>query len=339
MSSQPVLDALNVVEGEGGQCPQTRERPTPERNRTSDRSRRDRGFLDRRQLVPTAPWWVFNRCAQAAYPVARYCRGSLTNRDARSKAALVGIPISATSSPMGRASAEEDLLDNAVWHALHGPLSRFASSDSTADFVRFDREIGFFGAVDQFHEATWTRIAEVVGSDGFCMLVRDLIPSPPPGWEEVFQGQCWQMVAGEIDKPRGLEVLPLGPDDGPEMLALVELTEPAPFVLRTPELGRFVGIRRGNQLVAMAGERLRVPGFVEISAVCTHPDVRGEGLASELTLNVAHSIRAGGDEACLHVLDDNHNAYRLYQKLGFVVRRKVDVLFARWHGPDWRPSD
>jgi predicted GNAT family acetyltransferase len=154
-----------------------------------------------------------------------------------------------------------------------------------------------------------------------------------------FQEQCWQMVAGELAKPSDLDVVRLGRDDTAEMLALAELTEPGPFFSRTPELGRYVGIRRGGRLLAMAGERFRVPGYVEVSAVCTHPDARGEGLAAELTLNVAYEIRAGGDEAFLHVLETNHNAIRLYERLGFFVRRKVDVVFAQWHGPDWVPSD
>jgi ribosomal protein S18 acetylase RimI-like enzyme len=87
----------------------------------------------------------------------------------------------------------------------------------------------------------------------------------------------------------------------------------------------------------MAGERFRAPGFVEVSAVCTHPDARGEGLAAALTLDVAHSIRRGGDEAFLHVVEENESAIRLYRKLGFEVRRKVRVVFAQWHGKDWRP--
>ena len=142
------------------------------------------------------------------------------------------------------------------------------------------------------------------------------------------------MVADRLPEPSGLEVVRLGPEDRTEMLALAELTEPGPFLLRTPELGRYVGLRREGRLLAMAGERFRLPGYVEISAVCTHPDARGEGLAGELTLNVAHAIRAGGDEAFLHVLESNENATRLYQKLGFVIRRTVDVVFAQWHGPD-----
>ena len=240
---------------------------------------------------------------------------------------------------MAKASSEEHVLDNPVWHALHGPLSRFAAPHSTADLVHFDPEVSIFSAVDQIHGETWMRIAELVNLGGVCGLFRDAISAPPPGWEEHFRGQCWQMVAGELARPSGLEVVRLGRDEGPEMLALAKLTEPAPFFLRTPELGRYVGIRRDSRLLAMAGERFRVPGYVEVSAVCTHPDARGEGLATELTLNVAYSIRDGGNEAFLHVLETNDNAIRLYQKLGFVVRRKVDVVFAQWHGPNWQPSD
>jgi predicted GNAT family acetyltransferase len=236
-------------------------------------------------------------------------------------------------------SRAEHPLDNPVWHALRGPLSRFGAPHSTDDLVHFDSEVSVFSGVDRIDEAMWKRISDLVGLAGFCGLFRDEVPTPPEGWEEHFRGHCWQMVAEEIPAPSGLDVVRLGADDASDILALAELTEPGPFLARTFELGRYIGLRRGGRLLAMAGERFRLPGFVEISAVCTHPDVRGEGLARELTLDVAQSIREGGDEAFLHVLEDNENAIRLYQKLGFVIRRKVDVVFAQWHGADWRPSD
>ena len=223
-------------------------------------------------------------------------------------------------------------LDNPVWHALNGPLSRFAARHSTPDLVHFDPEVSIFSGVDRIDEAMWQRIGELVGIDGHCGLFRDVVASPPDGWQELYRGPCLQMVASRLPAPSGLEVVPLGPKDGADMLALTELTEPGPFLPRTFELGRYVGLRREGRLVAMAGERFRVPGYVEISAVCTHPDVRGQGLAAELTLNVAHAIRARGDEAFLHVLESNENAISLYQKLGFVIRRKIDVVFAQWHG-------
>jgi len=235
--------------------------------------------------------------------------------------------------------SNDSVLDNPVWHALKGPLSRFASSRSAEDVVHFDPEVGLFSAVDQIDETIWNRIAHLSGLEGQCGLFRDVIPHPPPGWEVHFQESCWQMVAGEVSNPSGIDIAQLGAADAPEMLALAELTEPGPFFIRTHELGRYVGVRRDGRLVAMAGERFRVPGFVEVSAVCTHPDARGEGLAAELTLDVVRAIRAGGDQAFLHVLESNENALRLYEKLGFSIRRKVDVVFAQWHGSDWRISD
>ena len=245
---------------------------------------------------------------------------------------------------MAKGSRDEHLLDNPVWHSLNGPLSGFAaspvsphpSSRETRELIQFDSSVNVFSAVDEIHEKKWIRIAALVGVEGACALFRDVIPAAPQGWEEHFRGTCLQMIAGDIPEPSGVEVVRLGADDAGDMLDLAELTEPGPFMSRTVELGRYVGVRRAGRLLAMAGERFRLPSFVEISAVCTHPDVRGEGLAGELTLNVAHSIRRGGDEAFLHVLETNENAVRLYQKLGFVVRRKVDVVFAQWHGPQWR---
>jgi predicted GNAT family acetyltransferase len=248
---------------------------------------------------------------------------------------------------MAKGSRDEHLLDNPVWHSLHGPLSGFVAPSSTADpnagmkrdLIQFDPSVNIFSAVDEIDDTKWNRIAELVGVEGFCALFRDVIPASPAGWEEHFRGTCLQMVAEDLPGSSGLAVVRLGTGDAADMLALTELTEPGPFMSRTVELGRYVGIRRDGRLIAMAGERFRLPGFVEISAVCTHPDVRGEGLAGELTLNVAQSIRAGGDEAFLHVLETNENAARLYQKLGFVVRRSVDVVFAQWHGPDWQPTE
>jgi predicted GNAT family acetyltransferase len=239
---------------------------------------------------------------------------------------------------MAEGASEAHILDNPVWHALRGPLSRFAASHMGPELIRFSLNFGIFSAVDQINPEMWTRIAELVGVKGVCVLFRDAVVPPPSGWEEEFRGPCLQMIAEDIAEPSGLEIVQLGPEDAPEMLALATLTEPGPFFLRTPELGRYVGFRRDGQLVAMAGERFRLPGYVEISAVCTHPDARGEGLGGELTLDVAHSIRARGDQAFLHVVETNENAVRLYQKLGFVVRRKVDVVAAQWHGPDWKPE-
>ena len=234
--------------------------------------------------------------------------------------------------------ADDRLLDNVVWHALRGPLARFARPSEDPAVVRFDPDVNLFGGVDRVDDAAWRRIERAVGPEGDCALFRDEVGAVPAGWETHFRGVCVQMVAGTLPEKRAdaARFERLTQKDVPDMLALTELTEPGPFFPRTYELGRYVGLRQEGRLVAMAGERFRVPGFVEVSAVCTHPDVRGQGLGSALTLDVAESIRAGGDEAFLHVLDTNEDAIRVYHKLGFEPRRKTEVVFAQWHGADWR---
>ena len=115
------------------------------------------------------------------------------------------------------------------------------------------------------------------------------------------------------------------------MLALVELTRPGPFAVRTVDLGGYVGVFDGDRLVAMAGQRLAPPGFREISAVCTHPDFRGRGLAAGLTALVARGILERGERPFLHHASDNDPARRVYETLGFQFRRQV--VFAALGAP------
>src|SRR5439155_9102143 len=98
-------------------------------------------------------------------------------------------------------------------------------------------------------------------------------------------------------------------------------TEPGPFLARTVELGDYLGIRHDRKLVAMAGERFRVDGWTEISAVCTHPQYRGRGLASQLIGALAAGIERRSERVFLHVLSNNTGAIRLYEELGFRVRQ------------------
>lgn len=112
------------------------------------------------------------------------------------------------------------------------------------------------------------------------------------------------------------------------MLDLVARTRPGPFLPRTIELGTYLGIRREGALVAMAGERLHPPGWSEISAVCTDESVRGQGLATRLLLAVSHEIRERGETPFLHAAADNIHAVRLYESLGFRLRRRTAFLAA-----------
>jgi predicted GNAT family acetyltransferase len=171
----------------------------------------------------------------------------------------------------------------------------------------------------------------VVGPSGIAVLFRAEIPQLPQAWTRLDGGRGHQMVLRElaaVDVPTSRD---LGPADVGEMLALVELTQPGPFAVRTVELGGYVGVFDGDQLVAMAGQRLAPPGFREVSAVCTHPDFRGRGLAAGLTALVARRILDRGERPFLHHASDNDAARRVYEAIGFEFRRQV--VFAALGGP------
>jgi predicted GNAT family acetyltransferase len=113
------------------------------------------------------------------------------------------------------------------------------------------------------------------------------------------------------------------------MIELTALTKPGPFGKRTHELGTYLGIRRDGKLVAMAGERLKVPGHTEVSAVCTHPDHTGHGYARILMSEVMRRIRVRGERPFLHVREDNVRAIALYERLGFEARVKLHLAVLR----------
>ncbi|MFH7594680.1 GNAT family N-acetyltransferase [Streptomyces racemochromogenes] len=211
-------------------------------------------------------------------------------------------------------------LDNPVWAALTGPHRAFAEY-SGSGAARYLPAANPFAAVsDPADPAAWADLAALVGPGREVWLTG--LPTPPAGWETVRCIPGVQLDGRAVRGEASAEAVRLGPDDVAEMTALVELTEPGPFLPRTVELGTYLGIRREGRLVAMAGERMRPPGWTEISAVCTHPDHRGQGLAAVLVRAVAAGIRARGDVPFLHAAADNTNAIRLYESMGFTLRRE-----------------
>ena len=132
-----------------------------------------------------------------------------------------------------------------------------------------------------------------------------------------------QLVDVSLVKEPDPEAIRLTAADVPEILDLVDRTQPGPFRPRTIELGTYLGIRRNGALVAMAGERLHPPGWTEISAVCTDPAYRGQGLATRLVSAVGAGIADRGDRVLLHAAARNVTAIRLYLAIGFQLRRRT----------------
>jgi ribosomal protein S18 acetylase RimI-like enzyme len=212
------------------------------------------------------------------------------------------------------------VLDNVTWAALTGPQKRFGEFHGRA--ARFQPDVSPFTAMDDPTDPdAWRDLVALAGPGRLFVAGPRVVP--PPGWERVGGLAGVQMAdagaAGEDDP----EAVPLGTDDVPEVLDLVRRTQPGPFEARTIELGTYLGIRDGGRLVAMAGERLKVPGWTEVSAVCTDPAFRGHGLAARLVRAVVAGIRARDERPYLHAAGTNTNAIRLYERLGFAVRTPV----------------
>jgi len=232
--------------------------------------------------------------------------------------------------------ADETLLDNPIWNALLTDHRSLAVGDGEAR--RYPSEIGPLSGMSRQSTAGYRSLHNLTGSGGVLGLFFQEPPSPPEGWTLVRGGLLHQMIwrglnAGEIEGPKPEAMLRrLSADNVPEMLALADLTEPGPFRNRTIELGHYYGILEARGLVAMAGERMSLPGFTEVSAVCTHPGARGRGYARTLMLRVMRHIRRRGRTPFLHVLADNHSANRLYESLGFTVRRSFQLAVLKNDG-------
>jgi predicted GNAT family acetyltransferase len=216
-------------------------------------------------------------------------------------------------------------LDRPVWATLIGAHGHLA--EGTALARRYASDVNLFADTRDDSQHAMAALAALVQPGQTIARLQVGAIAVPPALRVAKQAPGVQMVAtrdlqGEADTT---EVVPLGDADAPDMLALAQLTEPGPFLARTHTMGGFVGIRRGGRLLAMAGERLRPPGHVEISGVCTHPDARGQGLARRLSAVVAARIQAQGDQPFLHAWQSNTAAIALYESLGFRLRTGVQV--------------
>ncbi len=230
-----------------------------------------------------------------------------------------------------------DPLDNPVRAALLGAHHRYAVRDGRA--LAYRPGYSPFAALpDEPAEEDWAALARLVGAHGVAVLFGG---TTPVGWTEQRRFDALQMVTrgprvpvdptpidpSPID-PTPVDPTPvdLGPDDLNAVLGLVARTEPGPFLGRTLELGHYLGLRCDGRLVAMAGERMRFAGWTEVSAVCTDPAVRGRGFAGRLVRAVVAGAATRGDAVFLHVLASNVGAVRLYESLGFVVRKQLVIV-------------
>jgi ribosomal protein S18 acetylase RimI-like enzyme len=218
------------------------------------------------------------------------------------------------------------VLEKPIWSALETRQAPFCSGEGIAR--RFPVDVSPFVAA---RNGSAEAVAALVGliPDGDDVSFLEAAPPKAPAGVAGTEVMCFQMTVTKFARvARDVGAQALGEADAADMLELALLTRPGPFRKRTHTLGRFIGVREGGKLIAMAGERLCVPGYREISAVCTHPDWQGRGLGGALLQQVGERMLREGDTPFLHTYTHNAPAVALYTKLGFGLRS--EIVHAVW---------
>ena len=223
-------------------------------------------------------------------------------------------------------------LDNVIWNALSTRQTHLAESFGQAR--RFIPAVTSLGGLPANTPEAYESLVGLLSTGDDVRLVLDQPYQERPGLNLIASAPLLQMVCENGGLPGSqagsdAEFVELGAGDSPAMVELAELTKPGPFDKRTYEFGTFLGIRPDGRLAAMAGERLKVPGYTEVSAVCTHPEHTGRGYARVLMTEVMRRIRSRGEVPFLHVREDNTRAIELYQRLGFRVRQRSQLAVVR----------
>lgn len=225
-------------------------------------------------------------------------------------------------------------LDHPIWWALTSRQRQLAIGDDVAR--RFPADVSPLAACIDDAPASVRALRDLIPENGNISIMQRAPPEPVEGVVVAFSGEGVQMVAdGFKGAPMDGRMDELGEQDADEMLELATLTRPGPFVARTNQMGRFIGIRDQGRLVAMAGERMQLDGFSEISAVCTHPDYRGRGYGGALLAAVGARLLSEGITPFLHAYASNTGAIALYRRMGFTHRCNVrHEIWERRGGPD-----
>ena len=221
----------------------------------------------------------------------------------------------------------QDLLDNPAWAALTTVQSDFAQGTALAK--RYRPGILPFAALAPEGTAADADPLMAAG-ESFYLIGR--LPTLPAHWILESELPCAQMFApantGALP-PMHETIVPLEEADKAEMFGLINRVQPGYYLPDTRQLGEYLGIRHEGRLVAMAGERMRLTGFSELSAICTLPEYTGLGYAQRLTTELIRRQTAAGVVSFLHVARSNQRALRLYEHLGFRHRRDISFFRVR----------
>src|SRR6195952_242736 len=215
-------------------------------------------------------------------------------------------------------------LDHPIWTALTTRHQALAEGGDHAR--RYPTAITPFADMAEISPRGFASLgAMMLGSEIAVLFTPDPVTAPAE-FKVLLAETGEQMTGMPAEVPAGnVELVTLSAADVPDMMALTALTKPGPFSARTHELGTFLGIRVGGELVAMAGERMRPADYTEITAVCVHPAHRGRGYGQILLSAVSRQILARGEIPFLHLFTSNASALALYRRQGMEIRRRLHV--------------
>lgn len=214
------------------------------------------------------------------------------------------------------------VLDNPAWHALNSKHKDFAIG--TAQAKRYSPDIVSFIGFEQSPASL-----DPFMKDGESFFIIGDLPALPAHWEMQYELVCLQMVCEKAIIPGKdipfIEAL----SDSHEMYELVTKVQPGYYLPGTHRMGNYYGIKVKDQLVAMAGERMRLDGLTELSAIVTLPEFTGRKYARHLITHLVNGNLAEGIVPFLHVSQSNERAIGLYEHLGFVTRRKISFYLVK----------
>ncbi len=223
------------------------------------------------------------------------------------------------------------LLDRPIWSALTTRQRGLAQGNARA--LRYPAAIAPFADMADLSTASFEALGELMAPSEYVVLFTPDAVTVPVEFKVLLAKTGEQMIGTPAESPpRGVEIVTLGADDVPAMMALTDLTKPGPFNKRTHELGTFLGIRVGGELVAMAGERMKPGNYTEMTAICVHPAHRGRGYAQALLGAIGRHIVGRDKIPFLHVFTDNASAIALYQRQGMTIRRRLHVTVLKKQG-------
>jgi predicted GNAT family acetyltransferase len=215
-------------------------------------------------------------------------------------------------------------LDNPAWTALTTHQSEIALVDGMAR--RFPPEMTYHGALALLLPPAWESLARLAARSPVALFSSSPLVLPP-GWTITRHVESFQMVYEEEQAAGSghvAAVVELKEADVPEMNTLYEATRPGRKMCpRNQKLGAFLGIRCDGKLAAMAGLRMHLPGYREITTVATRPDFEGRGYATALVAALIERIRERDERPFLTVNTDNPRAKAIYSRLGFRERARL----------------